>query len=234
MAVLLLADLRRRLRPGRAHGHRRTVTATSHLAAVIPPPPKLVHLTTRPSLPDTTFTLDGVALHDGRRRHRHHPDHRARPTSTNASRSCRSSPIPLTKAHFDHFEFPPAADNVREVVAVFDVSRFLHLTTIPLLPNTTFSLDGVAYTTGADGTVTIATTALINLDQRLKLRLRRPPIPSPRRRSSASRPHPRRATGAKPSPSSTCPVPCASASPTRAGRRSPRPRDLDDDQELDG
>ena len=46
-------------------------------------------------------------------------------------------------------------------------SRWVYLTTRPALPDATFTLDGVAYSTGTDGTVRIPTSKLTSLDQRL-------------------------------------------------------------------
>jgi len=129
--------------------------------------PLFVHLTTRPALPNATVSLDGVPYTTG-------ADGTVTiPTTALNNLDQRLTFVsvvtdPLTQADFVRFEAPPQSGNTREAIAVFTIPRFLQLTTIPPLPNTTFSLDGVPYTTGADGTVTISTSALNNLDQRLK------------------------------------------------------------------
>ncbi len=130
-------------------------------------PYRWVNLTTRPALPNATFTLDGVAYTTG-------PDGTVViPTSTLTGLEQRLSFVsvvdaPLTHAIFSHFEAQPEIAYSRTVVAAFDMSRFLHIRTLPALPRATFLLDGTSYTTGADGTVTVATDRLSDLDHRLK------------------------------------------------------------------
>jgi hypothetical protein len=153
LATLVLLLVGASLLPGRAH-------------AATTPPPRWLRLTTQPVLPRATFTFDGAQYTTG-------SDGSVLIMTTdltNVEQRLSFNSIvdaPRTSAHFDHFVSLPEHNLLRQVIAVFDMSRYVHVVTVPALPAATFVLDGVAHTTGADGTATIDTTNLINIAQRL-------------------------------------------------------------------
>ena len=162
-AVILIAVSVGSVGVGAATAPTSSTSSTSPISF----PSRWVHLSTRPALPDATFTLDGVSYTTGV------SGTVQIPTSSLTNIDQRLGFVsvvnaPLTRVNFDRFEAGPEVALTRTVVAVFDMSRFLHVTTIPALPNASFVLDGTSHTTGKDGTVLIETNRLTNLGARLK------------------------------------------------------------------
>ena len=199
-----------------------------------PPPPRLVHLTTRPALPAATFVFDGVSYTTG-------ADGTVTILTTHLTDLDQRLALrlgrrrsPNTSAHFDHFEARPELDDTREVVAVFDMS--LASCTSPPSPtcptppsSSTASRTRRALTAPSRSTPRCSSTSTSACAS-----TRWPPIPSRRRASSGSStpPQTRYWRQAIASFDVSHAVPLQLHRPER-GAGADRARDLHDDPELD-